>query len=117
MGEVSASLSGDGISLPAAAMVRANFQDPRQPLPASDAALAACKKTVNEKQDDRSDDTSDEAPTLSGLIPADCLAEVSGDESSDDSENGGENETRRLIAAGHYELRDHSGDEPNDDCP
>src|SRR6516164_9362185 len=97
-------------------MLRANFHNARQPLPAS-GALAASKKTVNEEQDDRPDHGSDEACTLSGLVPADRLAEVSGDERADDSENGRENETRRLIAAGHYELRDQAGDEPDDDCP
>src|SRR6478736_4253104 len=38
-------------------------------------------------------------------------------EGADDAENGSENETGRLIIAGHNKLGDYTSDEANDDCP
>jgi len=85
--------------------------------PGSGAPLSACNKPVDKKQDNGPNYCSQEAGTLSGLVPADCLAEVGGDERADNSENGRENETGGLIVAGHNELRYYTGKESNDDGP
>ena len=55
------------------------------------------KQPIEQQQDDGTDDRHDPARWLSGLVPADGLAQVSGDERASDAEQNRGDKTTRIF--------------------
>jgi hypothetical protein len=77
----------------------------------------ACKVPVHKENNDRADHRADQTSSFARSIPAEHLSEEARDESADDAQDRGEDETLRLLVAGHDELGDDASDEPDDDRP
>jgi hypothetical protein len=74
------------------------------------------KEPVQEQQDHRADDRSDEACWLSGLIPAECLAEITGNKRAGDAEQN-RNDATAGIFSRHQQFRDGADDKADDQNP
>src|SRR6185295_11530452 len=83
----------------------------------SDRASSSCDHSVDKQDDNGANDSAYQACALAGAIPAKCLTEKSRNECADDSQDRREDKPRRLVIAGHDELRDDAGDEADNDCP
>jgi hypothetical protein len=77
----------------------------------------AGNEPVNQQHDDSADDCTDQTGTFAGAVPTERLPEIGRNERSHDPQNGRQDETRRLVVAGHDELGDYAGDKTNDDGP
>src|SRR5512133_2090576 len=67
------------------------------------------KEPIEQQQDHGTDDRHDPARWLSGLVPAEGLAEVSGDERASDAEQNRDDKTTRIFPR-HQKLRNCAND-------
>jgi len=86
--------------------------------PSGSASLTTNEETIQKEEDYCANHTTDETGGLSGLIPADRLAQIGRGECADNSQDGGQNKALWLtLVARHDELGNHANDEPNDNRP
>src|ERR1700736_5781172 len=83
----------------------------------SNGSSAPGDHAIDNQHDDGPYHGADQSGAFSRLIPAERLSEKCRDEGADDTQDRGENETGRLIVAGHDEFGDDAGYEADDDGP
>src|SRR5215204_2779950 len=112
------SLRRVGSSLNSTASARIHRTMKQQSRPSDVGARAAAGDEAPDRQyNDRSDDRANQTRALIGAIPAQSLTEIGGHECADDAQESCENEPRRLVLAGHEELRNHARDKADDQRP
>src|SRR4029453_2642634 len=89
----------------------------RSRAPAGDSGRPFGEEAVDEEHDDRPRDRADESGAFACLVPVERLPEIGGDEGADDAQDGGQDEARRLVTAGHDELRNDADNKADDDGP